>query len=149
MELEEAISKRKSIRSFIDEPISKEDIEKLLWAASKVPSAGGIHPFKIYVVEDEDLKKRLCKAGLNQKCIEEASVNLVVTVDYNRMVSRYGIRGYRYAYIEAGHIGQNISLMAISLGLGTVMIGAFRDGKVKEIMNIEEDPLYLIPVGRI
>ena len=149
MELEEAISKRKSIRSFIDEPISKEDIEKLLWAASKVPSAGGIHPIKIHTVYDRDLKEKLCHAALNQRCVAEAQVDLVISADYQKVMGRYGKRGVRYAQMEAGHMGQNISLMTVSLGLGCVMIGAFSDARVKEVLGINEDPLYLIPVGRI
>lgn len=139
MLVEEAISKRKSIRSFSNEPVTKEEIDKLLWAGSKCPSAGGVRPFKIYVIEDKNLKDQLYK---------EAPVVFVVVADFNKMVSRYGERGNRYVYMEAGHIGQNISLMAVSLGLGTVMIGAFRDGKVKRVMNIQEEPIYIIPVGR-
>lgn len=149
MELTEAINKRKSIRSFTNEPLRKEEIAKLLWAALKTPSAGAIHPFKIHVVDDKSLKEKLCVAGLNQKCIAEASVVFVVAADFTRMVKRYHRRGYRYIYMEAGHIGQNISLMAVSLGLGSVMIGAFRDADVKAVLGIEEEPIYIIPVGRI
>jgi len=149
MILEEAISKRKSIRHFTDEPLAKEDVDKLLWAGSKCPSAGGIHPFKIHVIDDKDMKDRLCNAALGQKAIREAPVVLVVATDFTKMVLRYHKRGYRYVFIEAGHIGQNISLMAVSLGLGTVMIGAFRDADVKTVLGIAEEPIYIIPVGRI
>ena len=149
MLVEEAISKRKSIRSFRDEPLSKEDINQLLWAGLKCPSAGGIHPFRIQVIEDKDLKKKLCSACLNQKAIEQAPVVLVVVADIARMINHYHERGHRYCYMEAGHIGQNISLMAVSLGLGCVMIGAFKDAEVKAVLGIEEDPIYIIPVGRI
>ena len=149
MELEEAISKRKSIRHYKEGEVTQEEIGKLLWAASKVPSAGGIHPIKIYTIQDMDVKRELHNACLNQKCIEEAPVDLVVVADYQKMMNRYGRRGVRYAQMEAGHIGQNISLMAVSLGLGCVMIGAFRDSRVKEVLEITEDPLYIIPVGRI
>jgi nitroreductase len=46
-------------------------------------------------------------------------------------------------------VGQNVSLQANALSLGTVMIGAFDDKQVKEILGIEEEPLYVIPVGRL
>lgn len=149
MILEEAINKRKSIRSYSDEPLSIGDTEKLLWAASRVPSAGGIRSLRIHVVYDKDMKERLCHAALNQRCVAEAQVDLVVLADYQKVMSRYGKRGVRYAQMEAGHIGQNISLIAVSLGLGTVMIGAFKDEEVKKVLSTEEDPLYIIPVGRI
>jgi nitroreductase len=51
--------------------------------------------------------------------------------------------------MEVGHVGQNLSLQAIALNIGTVMIGAFDDRRVKEILEIEEEPLYIIPAGRI
>jgi len=149
MLVEEAIERRKSIRNFTNEPLSKENIDKLLWAGSKCPSAGGIHPCRIYVVDDEILREKLCVAALNQKSIKEAPVVLVLVADFSRMVKRYHRRGYRYIYMEAGHMGQNISLMAVTLGLGSVMIGAFRDEEVKKVLNIKEEPLYLIPVGRM
>ena len=46
---------------------------------------------------------------------------------------------------------QNICLQAVSLGLGTVPMGAFHDDKVKKLLNCEEsdDPLYLMPVGKV
>jgi nitroreductase len=46
-------------------------------------------------------------------------------------------------------VGQNVSLQAISLNLGAVMIGAFGDEEVKEVLGIEQEPLYIIPVGKI
>lgn len=149
MELEEAINKRKSIRHYKDGEVTQEEILKLIGAASNVPSAGHIHPLRIITVYDKDTKEKLCKASLNQRCIAEASVNLVIVADYNKITDKYHGRGIRYAQMEAGHMGQNISLMAVSLGLGTVMIGAFKDAEVKEVLEIKEDPLYVISVGRI
>jgi len=149
MELEEAIKGRKSIRHYVDLPISNEDIEKLIWAGSKVPSAGGCHPLRFYIIKDKEAKDRLCHAALNQNCISEAYAVIIICADYSKIVKRYHRRGYRYTFMEAGHVGQNISLMAVQLGLGCVMIGAFRDADVKEVLGIEEDPLYLIPIGRI
>ncbi|MEM2559091.1 MAG: nitroreductase family protein, partial [Nitrososphaerota archaeon] len=43
--------------------------------------------------------------------------------------------------------GQNIYLQCVSLGLGCVVIGAFYDSRVKEILGVDEEPLYVIPVG--
>jgi len=52
--------------------------------------------------------------------------------------------------MEAGHAAQNIYLQAVSLGLKTVSIGAFRDNQVKRVLQLEKDvePLYIMPVGR-
>jgi len=58
-------------------------------------------------------------------------------------------RGYRYVYMEVGHVGENIYLMATALRLGTVAVGAFYDDWVARIINAEpnEHPLYIMPVG--
>lgn len=151
MLVEEAINKRKSIRHYKDEPVTLDEIRKLIEVGHKVPSAGRVHPLAIYTVEDRDKKEKLCEAALNQDCIRQAQVVIVVAADFAKMRTRYsrGDRGERYCYMEAGHAGQNISLMAASLGLGCVMIGAFSDEKVREVLGINESPLYLIPVGRI
>ena len=50
--------------------------------------------------------------------------------------------------MECGHIGQNIQLQATAIGLGSVIVGAFRDDEIKEAIGIKEDVLYVIPVGR-
>ena len=149
MELEEAINARKSRRRYRDESISLDDIRKLVEVAHKVPSAGGIHPLAIYTVEDRDKKEALCEAAINQEAIRQCQVVIVVAADFQKMRARYHGRGDRYICMEAGHAGQNISLMCVQLGLGCVMIGAFSDHRVKHVLGINEDPLYLIPVGKI
>ncbi len=52
--------------------------------------------------------------------------------------------------MEAGHAAQNLYLQAVSLDLGTVVIGGFNDSKVAKIVNVSEQgyPLYIMPVGR-
>lgn len=138
-----------------------------------IPSAGATYPLELYFVsgeieglemglyhyivsghsleklKDEDLRRRLCRAALEQRMIERAPVTLIIAADYHRTTGHYGQRGVRYVHMEVGHMGQNISLQAVALNLGTVMIGAFRDQEIKEILGIEEEPLYLIPVGRV
>lgn len=137
------------------------------------PSAGATYPLEIYLVvgeveglekgiysyspsrhtlerkKEQDIRNPLSSASLGQRMIERAPINIIIAADYGRTTDHYGQRGVRYVHMEVGHVGQNISLQAIALGLGTVMIGAFEDRKVKEVLGIEEDPLYIIPVGKI
>jgi len=137
------------------------------------PSAGATYPLETYLIvggveglepgtyryspsghsleriKGQDIRNRLSQAALGQRMIEKASINIIVAADYGRTTSHYGQRGVRYVHMEVGHVGQNISLQATALGLGTVMIGAFEDKQIKEILGIEEEPLYIIPVGKI
>ena len=74
----------------------------------------------------------------------------VFTAISARATTSYGSRGIRYIYMEAGHAAQNVHLEAEVLNLGAVVIGAFIDEQVKQVLNLpeEEAPLCIMPVGR-
>jgi SagB-type dehydrogenase family enzyme len=137
------------------------------------PSAGATYPLEIFVfvkqggvkeveagvyryrpldhslikVASEDRVRALMEAALYQEFICEAAVNIVIAARYERTTARYGGRGVRYVHIEVGHVGQNISLEAVSLGLGSVMVGAFNDSLVKKLIDEAAEPVYIIPIG--
>jgi nitroreductase len=52
--------------------------------------------------------------------------------------------------MEVGHVGENIHLQAVALGLATVEVGAFHDEEVSKVLGIEEQikPLYIMPLGK-
>ncbi|MDD4985071.1 MAG: SagB/ThcOx family dehydrogenase [Dehalococcoidales bacterium] len=98
-----------------------------------------------------DMRAELSSAALGQDCVRDGAINIVLTGIYERTTQRYGERGIRYTHMEAGHAAQNVYLQATALNfLGTVVVGAFHDDLVREILGIEEkeQPLYIIPVGR-
>jgi len=175
--LEETLERRRSIRSFTSEPLTMQEISQLVWAAQGItltkggyrtaPSAGALYPIEVYVVtaaglyhyEPEshklrvlkrtDLRGELARAALDQQCVRTAAADFVISAVYDRTTRKYGERGRRYVHIEVGHVGQNIQLQAVALGLGSVTIGAFRDEGVKTVLALPADhePLYIIPVG--
>jgi SagB-type dehydrogenase family enzyme len=75
---------------------------------------------------------------------------MVIAAIYERIPAKYGKRGVQYVHIEVGCVLENISLQAVSLGLGTVFIGAFHDDDVIKVLQLSpgEQPLGLMPVGR-
>ncbi|MCF8051054.1 MAG: SagB/ThcOx family dehydrogenase [Desulfobacterales bacterium] len=97
-----------------------------------------------------DPRPELQRAALSQSAVAGAPVVFVISAVYERTLGRYGERGIRYVHMEAGHAAQNICLQAVALGLGSVVIGAFRDRQIQQVLSLDEDehPLYLIPVGR-
>ena len=137
-------------------------------------SAGGTYPLEIYIVAGKvtgldpgmykydpvdnslilmkkgDLRRELAEATWGQGMVEDAPFTIVVMAEYEKTTSRYGKRGReKYVPMDAGHLGQNVHLQAESLGLGTVMVGAFRDKDVARVMQgAEGSPVYLIPVGK-
>jgi SagB-type dehydrogenase family enzyme len=140
------------------------------------PSAGALYPFEIYLVVNNaqglpqgiyhyairnhelelvkagDFSSQITSAGLEQEMLGEADVTFVLSAIFDRVRHKYGERGYRYVYIEAGHISQNIYLQAVSLGLGSVSVGAFLDEKVNQLIGIDghkEAVIYLHAVGTL
>jgi SagB-type dehydrogenase family enzyme len=97
-----------------------------------------------------DLRPNLARAALDQEFIIDAPVDIVICALYHRTSYRYGRRGERYVHIEVGHVGENIHLQAVALGLATVEVGAFHDEEVREVLEVEEQikPLYIMPVGK-
>jgi len=100
-------------------------------------------------VLDKDVREELGEAAFGQQWVKNAAIVIVFSAVYERTTKIYGERGIRYVHMEVGHAAQNVYLQAVSLELGTVVVGAFDDEKVKEILKIKEDPLYLMPVGKI
>ncbi len=138
------------------------------------PSAGALYPIEVCVVAgnvtglpvgiysydpykhelsrtlDSDKRAELSKAALGQSSINKAAAVLVISAVYERVTVKYGERGIRYVHMEAGHVAQNVFLQAVSLDLGTVVIGAFHDEDVRTVLHLpgQVQPLYLMPMGK-
>lgn len=175
--VEEAIQKRRSVRSYASKDITLEDVSQLLWACQGItdtrrglraaPSAGALYPLEIYVAKSDGLfhylpdghkleavsganvKADLAAASLGQSYVEDAAIDIIICAEYERITSRYGQRGAMYTDMEAGHAAQNVFLQAVALGLDSVPIGAFDKGAVAKIIGVPHSlrPIYILPVG--
>jgi SagB-type dehydrogenase family enzyme len=138
------------------------------------PSAGALYPLEVYLVSVDvnnlepgvyhykpeahaleqlapgDVRDELADAALSQSCVREGAVSIVITAIYERTTGKYGERGIMYVHIEAGHAAQNLCLQAAALGLGLVTVGAFHNERIVDLLGLsaDENPLYVIPVGR-
>lgn len=136
------------------------------------PSAGALYPLEVYIVAGKladldpgvyryrpddhslslhlsgDVRIELARAA-RQAWIADAPMVLVIAAVYERTRRKYGSRTERYVHMEVGHVAQNIYLQTESLGLGTVMVGAFRDAEIQTVLHLpsREAPLALMPVG--
>lgn len=97
-----------------------------------------------------DLRPYLARAALDEEFITKAPVDIVICALYHRTSYRYGKRGERYVHMEVGHVGENIHLQAVALGLSTVEVGAFNDEAVTKVIGVNQQfkPLYIMPVGK-
>lgn len=138
------------------------------------PSAGALYPTETYLVvhnvediapgvyhyavrthELEQLKRgdfRLpaAEAALDQGMVYAAGVVFVWTAVFGRSKWKYGQRAYRYVYLDAGHIAQNLALAVTALGLGACPIAALYDDEVNRLLDIdgeEESVIYMSVVG--
>lgn len=175
--LEWALDHRESVRDFLDEELSDEEVGQLLWACTGVsahgrrtaPSAGARYPLEVYTVTSHgvehynpsghllrmhlasDVRKALAQASWEQDFVQRAPLTIVLSAVTERVQSRYGTaRGLRYVLMEVGHAAQNVLLQAVALGLGAVAVGAFDDASVHALLQLPADhlPLYLLPIGR-
>lgn len=149
MEILKAVKERRSIRNFQKREIPEEIIYKLIDALIWAPSAGNLQSRKFYFVRDVKLKREIATAALNQGFIAEAPLVVVGCTD-NRISHRYGDRGINLYSIQ----DVAVSIMALMLvahenGLGTVWVGAFREGDVFEILDMPHNlrPVAIVPVG--
>lgn len=149
MDLETAIRQRRSIRKYLDRDVPKETIEALIEMARWAPSAGNYQSRDFVVVRDRATRARLAHIALDQTCVAEAPVVLVVAANLTR-AQPYGERGQQlYAVQDADAATQNFLLAAHAKGLGTVWVGAFDERQVAELLGLPGHvrPTALIPLG--
>jgi len=77
----EAIQKRRSIRKFKTTPLTSEQINNLLEAARLAPSGCNVQPWRFIVVNDTQLKTKLCEASFDQQFIKDAPIVIVCCSD--------------------------------------------------------------------
>ncbi|MEM7818794.1 MAG: nitroreductase family protein [Candidatus Aenigmatarchaeota archaeon] len=150
MNVFEAIFGRRSVRSFKKEEIDDRLIGLMLYCATQAPSAGNTQDWVFIVVKNEEIKRKLAKAALDQDFIVEAPVVVVVCSDLKKISLRYEERGERlYSIQDVAAATQNMLLAAYALGLSSCWVGAFDEEEVKFILELPEHirPLAIIPVG--
>lgn len=144
------------------------------WLTRAVPSAGGLYPLELYVVtrhvegvpdglhhyhvldhglellRSGDLRRELGRCLLGQHECAGANVVCLFTAVFERTLRKYGARGYRYALLEAGHAAQNLCLLAVERGLGSICLGGFADTRLNRCLGVdgvEEAALYGVAIG--
>jgi nitroreductase len=150
MNVFEAIAGRKSIRKFEKRSVDDKLIGVLLYMATQAPSAGNVQDWRFVVVKDDEQKKKLYKAALEQDCILNAPVVIAVCSDTKSIGLKYGKRGETlYSIQDTAAAIENILLSAYALGLGACWVGAFDEESVKTALGLPEHvrPYALIPVG--
>ncbi len=138
------------------------------------PSAGALYPIETYIiahhvrdlepgayhygirnhelerVRSGDMRRPIVAAALGQEMCAEAAAVFVWTAIFARAKWKYAQRAYRYIYLDAGHIAENLALAAVSLGLGACPIGALFDDEVNKLLEVDgtdESVVYMSVAG--
>ena len=177
MPLEQAIARRRSVRSFLDRPLTPRQVSQLCWAGQGIteprqalraaPSAGALYPIELFVATADgvghyhprghtltvhqagDVRPQIQRASLDQEMIGQAGACFVIAAVVGRVGAKYRDSAEQYTLIEVGHVAQNLFLEAEALGLAGVPVGAFEEKKVSAILELPQDHrvYYLLPIG--
>ena len=141
-----------------------------------VPSAGARHALETYILANRveglspglyrvlaierrivkisvapDLPARFAEACLGQGFVQSCAALFIWVADVYRMTYRYGQRGYRYLYLDAGHVCQNLYLAAEAIDAGVCAIGAYDDERVDGLLGLggkDQFAIYMAAVGK-
>lgn len=139
-----------------------------------VPSAGARHAFETYLLinrvegltsglyryvalehslveldRSSDINNRITRSCLNQQQISNSAVTFFWIAVLERMYWRYTERGYRYLFLDAGHVCQNLYLAAETLGCGVCAIGAFDDDLLNTALGLNGESLFAVYGGTL
>jgi SagB-type dehydrogenase family enzyme len=139
------------------------------------PSGGALYPIEVfmYCSIDQELQSGLYHYGASSRELrflnasqhlgsalidafvqkdlaKSASAIFIMTAFFDRSTFKYGERGYRFVMIEAGHIAQNIALVATGLGISCVSVGGYFDRTMDRLLDLDgtyQSVIYTVLVG--
>lgn len=148
----------------------------ITWGFRCAPSGGALYPIDIYCLvmnvdgAEEGLHAydskahtlellvsgkyidRLSAATYLAETMDTASVCILMVANFPRSKFKYGERAYRFVLLEAGHVAQNMLLVATSIGLGSLPLGGYVDDQVNDMVGIDgcdRAVVYSVVVGRV
>ncbi len=135
MDVFKAISKRRSIRKYKDQPVEDEKLQMILEAARIAPSAANRQEWKFIVVKDKKTREKLIEACNGQGFVGQAPVTIAACSTESERVMPCG----QYAYTVDLSIAVSFMILeATEQGMGTCWLGAFDEEKVRNILEIPE-----------
>ncbi len=164
MEFQEAVRRRRMVRHFSSDPVSKETVDTILELAQHAPSAGFSQGSAYVVVTDPEIKKKVARvqgeedyrAGGFHAWISEAPVAIVACVSEKLYHDRYNEPdkldedgkeiGWPtpYWFFDIGAGCMIMLLAAVDAGLSAAFTGVFDVRGMKDLLGI---PPHFHPVG--
>jgi len=171
----DAVFRRRSRRNFVKKAMSKESMHALLDGVCRsdgfpddqsvavgflVGQTEDMEPgFYLLdrkkeswaLVSSAELTARSTSICLDQEWLVNAGVHFLFLANLDVLDKKWGPRGYRYAMLTAGRLGERLYVAAEAMGLGCCGIGALYDGEAAEMLGLNQSSrlLYLVAVGNI
>lgn len=147
MEFIDVITKRYSVRGYLDKEVEKEKLEYVLKAATIAPTGVNAQPFKVYVIDTKKHKEALSKIYGAKWFVEAPYVLCVVAVIDQAWTRPWDKKNI--ADIDATIVMDHMILAAQDVGLGTCYIGAFKKQEAHRFLNLEEneEAVLFTPLG--
>jgi nitroreductase len=142
MDFMELIEKRRSVRGYKPETVSRELIDRCIDAAGLAPSACNSQPWKFIAVDEPKLKNKIAAetfsktVSINKFALQAPVIIAAVMEKANLSASLGGVmKNKKYSMMDVAIAVEHFCLMAAELGLGTCILGWFNEGKVKKLLN--------------
>jgi nitroreductase len=133
VELLPEIATRRSIRQFADEPLPRDQIERIVTAGQRAPSAKNRQAWRFLAISDAETRSQLQDACFGQEYVSQAPLVMVLcttNIDY-RMPN-----GQLSCPVDLGIAGAFMMVQAEHEGLGTCPITTFREEEVKSLLSV-------------
>ena len=132
MSLVDIVLSRRSIRRYEKKEIPKDVLNQILEAGRQAPSAANRQPLHFIVVTDENIKIQFSK-GLFNRFIKDAPLAIVGCANTGDFMT-----GKKWAVVDTTIALQNMVIAAWAIGIGSCWIGDFKEGKVKQTLQIPD-----------
>jgi SagB-type dehydrogenase family enzyme len=91
-----------------------------------------------------DIAAQVVEACLNQPMVDHCAAAFLWIAERTRMAWRYGERGVRYLFLDAGHVCQNLHLAAESIAAGACAVGAFSDDDLNGLLGLDGEDRFVV-----
>ena len=140
MNVKAAIDKRRSCRAYKADPVSREQVEQVIEAGRRAPSACNKQPWRFAVVTDAERRRTIVdrgfRKGISMAWAADAPVLIVLGMKRSPVVHRAMplLTRVDYPWIDIGIAGEHMVLQAVELGLGTCWIGWIHSRRLRSIV---------------
>lgn len=150
MEFERVVQARRSVRSYLDNPVEREKLEYILESARQAPSWKNLQCWRFIIVEDIAGRKALAKSmdetNPGRKALLTAPIAVVLCAVPSESIVW---EGKDMMMLDAGLAMEHLVLAATDQGLGTCWLGAFSEEIVRKALNVPDNVrvVAMTPLG--